>query len=235
MTQSQILEPHDLDIIVTGDGSKTLRDKRTGLSYRSTSGANTESRTVFFGCSRLMAREHPWTIVELGFGGALNFLQTVTHASGRVNYIAVDKNPVPPEVLQGSGGETELAREVLALCRERQKPATVQDNGISLTLYPTCWSRTSLGDVRADAFYFDPFSPLDNPDAWTTECFAWAALHCQQDAVLSTYSAQGQMRRRMRDAGFYVASAPGYGKKREFTVASKSLEALAGYKLKYRP
>ena len=235
MIQSDELHSSDLQMLLTDDGSFTLENTHTGLAYRSRTGALTESRTVFFGCSQLTNRDYPWTVVELGFGGAMNFMQTITRASGPVHYIAIDKHPVPPELIKGEGWEAQLARRALSLARDCQEPVTAEENDICLTLYPHCWSRSSLGDVKADAFYFDPFSPQDNPDAWTAECFAWAARHCKSDAVLSTYSAQGEMRRRMRDAGFYVASGPGFGKKRESTVASKSLDALAGYKIKYRP
>ena len=60
----------------TEDGSTTLYDSQLDVHYRSTHGAKTESMTVFIHGTRLPQRQRPWTVLELGFGSAVNFMQT---------------------------------------------------------------------------------------------------------------------------------------------------------------
>ena len=230
------LQCQDLEIVLTEDGSTALKNKLTGLYYRSQSGALTESRVIFIHGTKLHQIADSWTIVELGFGGARNFMTTLAERKGRsVRYHAIDHRPIPAEMIQGDCIGAKLARKALLECRKTMSSCTVYEKDICLTLHPTCWSRVNLGTIEADAFFFDPFSPADNPEAWKTDCFRWALKHSKDTAVLATYSAQGQMRRNMRDAGYFVARGPGCGAKRESTLACKTKAPLQTHAIKYKP
>jgi tRNA U34 5-methylaminomethyl-2-thiouridine-forming methyltransferase MnmC len=228
--------PHDIDIVETGDGSKTLHDRDRDLHYRSTHGARQESNHVFVHGTGLTEVAPPWTVLELGFGAAVNFTGTVSALppDGRLTYHAVEYAPVEPEYVgfhEGLGGD--IAAEALRRVNRGDEEVVVVsgDGCIELHLHLLEWTEFRVAGVTADAVYFDPFGPRNEPDSWTARCFEVARDHMGPEAVLGTYSAASDVKRAMFEAGLHVASAPGPGRKREVTFASLSREALQSYEL----
>ncbi len=223
-----------LEIVETGDGSKTLYDREKQVHYRNMSGARTESRYVFLEGTGLVDREAPWRVLELGFGAAVNFTQTtlacLEHDDGRLEYHSVEYAPVDPTLLEFHEGEVgDIARQALAEVRETDEPAHVTgfEGRVTLNLYPTKWLDFELPGLEAHAVYYDPFGPRSEPDSWTVACFENARRHMAEDGVLGTYSAATHVKRKIFEAGLWVASAPGPGRKREVTFASPARDELA--------
>ncbi len=224
----------------TEDGSYSLVDRDRQLHYSSTHGAADEARHVFVEGTRVFQSDPPWRILEFGFGGGVNFVQTVEARNeldpdGDVIYHAVEHRPVSPDVVnfhQGTAGR--LVREALARAVEApDETVSVQseDATIELHLHIRDWHGLNLPDVKADAVYFDPFGPGSQPGAWTTEAFQVASHHLAEHGRLTTYSAATDVKRAMFEAGLHVASAPGAGPKREMTVAAPTSDTLSGLDL----
>ncbi len=70
-----------------------------------------------------------------------------------------------------------------------------------------------------DVVYFDPFSPDCEPECWSEKIFSRIAAAMRPGAVLSTYSAKGDVKRALRAAGLTVHRIPGTGRKRHNLVA----------------
>lgn len=239
MAEEKMEGAPDLSKVVvfeTADGSTTLFDEVRGVHYRSRHGAVSESRHVFLKGTGLVERRGRWSVAELGFGAAVNFVQTArafraAEGVDRLIYHSVDWRPVTPEHLkfhQGEGGE--LARQAAAMVQERPEEVAVvesKDGRIALYLHPRRWEEVEFSDFKAGAFFQDPFSIRVNPEAWTRECFEWARAVLEEDGFLATYSAATAVKRALFAAGFWVASMAGPGRKREITVASPSRQALA--------
>ncbi|MFB6262635.1 MAG: hypothetical protein ABEL76_03255, partial [Bradymonadaceae bacterium] len=88
----------ELRIVETGDGSHTLYDPERDVHFRSTHGAVEESRHVFVEGTHPLDRASPVTILELGFGAGVNFVQTLRHLreqhpGARMTYHAVERAP----------------------------------------------------------------------------------------------------------------------------------------------
>lgn len=222
----------------TKDGSTTLYDSQLDVHYRSTHGAKTESLTVFINGTQLLQRQSPWTVLELGFGSAVNFLQTVealtnhTHKqTGHLTYHAVEYAPVQGSDLAHLPGDAgQLARQAIDALHHTptvQLETRIGQLSIELTLHRCAWHQFDQPKLKANAIYHDPFGPKTNPAGWTTEAFEIAAKHLDTDGVLATYSAAGHVRRAMRDAQLFCATSPGPGFKREITFAAHNREALA--------
>lgn len=232
-----------IEIVETRDGSKTLYDREKQVHYRNMSGARTESRCVFVEGSGLVARAAPWRILELGFGAAVNFTQTLeafeTHraAGGRIEYHAVEYAAVAPEHLEFHDSEAgELARRALEQLQVDDGVARVtSDDGlVGLHVHPVQWLDFEVPEFDAHAVFYDPFGPRSEPESWTRECFENARRHIAADGVLATYSAATHVKRKLFEAGFWVASAPAPGRKREVTFASAdraTLESRGGVEL----
>ncbi len=224
----------------TADGSTTLVDEERNLHYRSRHGAKSESQHVFLDGTNLRRQKGEWRVVELGFGAAVNFTQTVaafrkSKSVERLIYHSVDWRPVTARHLDfhcGEGGI--LARRALAAVHDGQHTLVEiesTDGAIELHLHARPWDEVQLPPNWADAFFFDPFSKRANPEAWTTASFSRAKAAMDDGARLATYSAATSVKQAMFKAGLWVASAPGPGRKREMTVASPSREPLDGLTL----
>jgi len=81
--------------------------------------------------------------------------------------------------------------------------------------------RNFNSDWIFDLVYFDAFGPDYQPELWNTGVFNKIGACMKKDSRLVTYSAKGQVRRNLREAGFIVEKAPGPPGKREITVAIK--------------
>ena len=71
---------------------------------------------------------------------------------------------------------------------------------------------------QADAWFLDGFAPAKNPQLWEPGLLAEVARHTRQNGTCATYTAAGFVRRGLRDAGFAVERAKGYGRKRHMTT-----------------
>ncbi|WP_454741696.1 bifunctional tRNA (5-methylaminomethyl-2-thiouridine)(34)-methyltransferase MnmD/FAD-dependent 5-carboxymethylaminomethyl-2-thiouridine(34) oxidoreductase MnmC [Cupriavidus necator] len=204
--------------------------------YHSTEGGLAQAAHVFLGGNGLpqaWAGQRQFVIVETGFGQGLNFLATWQawrddpQRCGTLHFVSIEKHPLTREGLaQLHAGLDPLQQ--LAQALQAQWPLALPglhrlafDGGqVVLTL--------ALGDVEqmlprlvagADAFYLDGFSPARNADMWSPAVLRGLARLARPGAALATYTAAGFVRRGLRDVGFEVSKAPGFGGKRDMTVA----------------
>jgi len=204
--------------------------------YHSTEGGLAQAGHVFLGGNGLpqgWAGREQFVIVETGFGQGLNFLATWQawrndpQRCARLHFVSIEKHPFTREGLaQLHAGLGELLPFANAL--QAAWPAALPglhrlsfDGGaVILTL--------ALGDIEhllpklvagADAFYLDGFSPSRNADMWSPTVFRGLARLARPGATLATYTAAGFVRRGLQAVGFEVSKAPGFGGKRDMTVA----------------
>jgi tRNA U34 5-methylaminomethyl-2-thiouridine-forming methyltransferase MnmC len=95
----------DLEIIVTADGSHTLRNRKLDETYHSIHGAIQESRHVFIRNGLQFYHEtrqsKEMSILEIGFGTGLNALLTQQYAEEHdlnVHYTTLEPFPLEREV-----------------------------------------------------------------------------------------------------------------------------------------
>ncbi|MBT6176296.1 MAG: tRNA (5-methylaminomethyl-2-thiouridine)(34)-methyltransferase MnmD [Deltaproteobacteria bacterium] len=234
-----------LEIESTLDGSSTLIDRATGITYRSLFGAYTESTYVFVEGSRVFSKKGPWNILEFGLGGGSNLMSTLkryreNHSTAALHYHAIERAPVLPAIAQelhkahGFYSDLELLLSALNMALEIPKQPLFMKHpslNITLTLWLGDFRRAKLPRATFDAVYHDPFDPRVNPDGWTDAWFSAARHAMKDDGILTTYSAATPTRRAMAKAGLHVGIQPGVGGKREMTGASPNPKSLQGYKL----
>ncbi|MCB9638250.1 MAG: tRNA (5-methylaminomethyl-2-thiouridine)(34)-methyltransferase MnmD [Myxococcales bacterium] len=235
-----------VSLIETQDGSWTLFHEMLGVHYRSLFGALTESRYVFLEGCQLPQKTGDWCVLELGFGGGMNFLQTALAArllGRRLVFHTMEWAPVDPAILaqlhqqmpQEIDSFSLLAQKVVAsaLSEDREvHVASTSDGRVQLHLYPKAWQDAAVPvGLAAHAIFHDPFGPRVNPEGWSLPCFSWMRARIADDGILATYSAATQVRTALAGAGFVLAKAPGLGRKREITLASPSEAALSMYSL----
>ena len=70
--------------------------------------------------------------------------------------------------------------------------------------------------------YFDAFAPDKQPELWTTSIFKTIFAAMNIGSVLLTYSAKGDVKRALREAGFIVKRLAGPIGKRHMLCAEKA-------------
>ncbi len=222
---------------VQWEGDGVAASTRFGDVYFSRDGGLAEKRHVFLGGCGLPAgwegRAQYW-VGELGFGTGLNFLATwQTWArngppNGVLHYLAVEGYPLTTAQLAACSQHwPELEPYAAALAQVYPEPQAGFHRlfpKLSPGSQPRIVLTLLMGDVeamlgdleaRVDAWYLDGFSPERNPAMWTPGVFDAIARLSRSGARVATYTAAGAVRRGLANAGFTVARAAGFGRKRE--------------------
>ena len=211
------------EIILTEDGSHTLRVEEIDECYHSTHGAVQESMHIFInsGLREFSAEStNEIKVLEIGFGTGLNAYLTLLEAERlklRICYTSLELYPlVADEALRLNYPET--------LCGDRgmfdkiHHSSWNEDNDISpffaLNKIKADFTEYELQGLY-DVIYFDAFSPEKQPEMWVEDCFKKIYEHSSDGAVLTTYCAKGVVRRAIQSAGFVVERLPGPPGKRE--------------------
>ncbi|MGY8526917.1 bifunctional tRNA (5-methylaminomethyl-2-thiouridine)(34)-methyltransferase MnmD/FAD-dependent 5-carboxymethylaminomethyl-2-thiouridine(34) oxidoreductase MnmC [Paracidovorax citrulli] len=230
---SRALEP--AEPILSADG--TPYSPRYDDVYHSVEGGLAQARHVFLGGNGLPDRwrgRRQFVIAETGFGQGLNFLATWqawrddADRCATLHFVSIEKHPFTREGLAAVHASlpadladlSALLRDAWPLPIPGLHRLTFEDGRVVLTLcfgdVESLLPRLSLG---ADAFYLDGFSPSRNADMWQPSVMKGLARLARDGATLATYTAAGFVRRGLQAAGFEVTKAPGFGSKRDMTVA----------------
>ena len=202
--------------------------------------APSEAQAVFIEGNRLAQRfdtlqtDEVFVIGETGFGTGLNVLLAASlfeqraHPGARLEIVSVDLHPLQAQ---------DLARAValwpsLGVWSQRllmQYPAAapghhrvgLSDN-IGLTLIwgdaTTAFEATT---ARVDAWFLDGFAPARNPTMWTPALFRALYARSAPGATLASFTAAGDVRRGLAEAGFAIERQPGFAGKRHRIVGTK--------------
>lgn len=218
-----------VDIELTADGSHTLFIPALDEHYHSTNGAIQESNHVYIETGLHYCRKSYVTIFEIGFGTGLNAyltLEDTINTDKKIQYLSIEANPLPCKVVEKLNYPNQL---------------NAVDADLFVKLHEAAWNKTvkitqdfSLTKIEADLtqfdfnfipgidlVYFDAFAPDKQPEMWSQEIFDYLYSLMNDEAILVTYCAKGEVRRRMQHSGFMVERLPGPPGKREMLRAIK--------------
>ncbi|MBE0363581.1 tRNA 5-methylaminomethyl-2-thiouridine biosynthesis bifunctional protein [Pseudoalteromonas ulvae UL12] len=180
-----------------------------------------------------------FVIAETGFGTGLNFLNTwyqfnLQHDKSvqQLHFVSFEKYPISKtqliEILKQWPTLTCYAEQLTSLYPTSLKGChrlEFQQGHIILDLW--------FGDVQdginnmpylsqgwIDAWYLDGFAPSKNPEMWQQSLFNEMAHLGRAGCTLATFTAAGDVRRGLIEAGFTVSKRKGFGKKREMLVGA---------------
>lgn len=212
---------------ITKDGSHSLFVEALNEHYHSIHGAVQESKHVFLKMGMDATTASPLRILEIGFGTGLNAYLTYRAAlddNRRVEYTGVEKYPVEESIWT----QLNYPDPDDALSVEQFREIHLAKWGTEEALHPL-FSITKirqdfldpLPEGPFDLIYFDAFAPEKQPDLWTVEQFQELYRRAAMGCVMVTYSAKGQVRRNMIEAGWEVEKVAGPPGKREMLRAKK--------------
>lgn len=223
------MHPTDFTLQQTADGSATLYSVEMQESYHSLNGAVQESRHVFIEAGLKHCAGKNIQIFEIGFGTGLNALLTWGEAKRsnlNINYTAIEAFPLAIETISAIGYDTlesSLPKESFLLMHQASwgQPNILEDGCFSLTKIKGDFTSMTL-QSKFDLLYFDAFAPEKQPEMWEETLFARLFENLNENGILVTYCAKGEVRRRLQRCGFMVERIPGPPGKREMLRAVKS-------------
>lgn len=217
-------------IIVTDDNSKSLLIPEINETYHSINGAMNEAMHVFITNGLLpMSDLKLIRIFEMGFGTGLNALLSLNFTKNTPIYIAyetIEKFPLEMELIKDL--DHPIRTGLKDLKAEFEMMHTDNWNEC-LQILPEFTFKKNQADMQNfelpsnyfDVLYYDAFSPKIQPELWTTDILEKLFQSLVKGGRLTTYCAQGQFKRNLKEVGFTIRSVPGPKGKREMTVAIK--------------
>jgi len=210
----------------TPDGSSTLWSERYRQYYHSHHGAITQAKHVFLEGTATHLEPYP-CVLEIGFGTGMNFLTTLLNTGLRgasLAYRSIEIDPLPAAVVTAVSAThpasgSPIWQQLLECWR--LGPVLLKTDACFLSVDIADATLATLPPNWASAVYLDGFSPGANPELWRPQFIAKLALAMRPGALLATYSAAGNVRRALIDAGLIVTRMPGPPGKREFLRAQK--------------
>ncbi|MFZ9028877.1 MAG: tRNA (5-methylaminomethyl-2-thiouridine)(34)-methyltransferase MnmD [Crocinitomicaceae bacterium] len=216
------------EVVVTGDGSKTIHMPELNESYHSTHGALQEAEHVFVKYGLAQLDKGILDVFELGYGTGLNAILAYRFSKQnnvQINYVGVEAYPVSMEMLEALDYTDFLSAD---------------EKGVFIKMHKVAWGdkvelsdqfkfqkvEQKIEDYRVkegtvDIIFFDAFGPRTQGELWQPVILKKMAEMLREKGVLTTYCAQGQFRRDLKSVGFDVTKVPGPPGKREMTVAFK--------------
>ncbi len=218
------------EIIITEDGSTTIRIPEWNENYHSTHGAIQEAKHVFIKNGLdLFQDQKKISILEIGFGTGLNSFITFleTKQKEQVNYVGLEAYPVAAEEVKQMNYVSELNAlkdqsifELMHTCDwEIEKSLT---SNFNLTKKKQFFQ--DITDENCyNLIYFDAFGFPLQPELWSEVIFQKMYDALLSNGVLVTYACRTSIRKAMLTAGFSVEKLPGAPGKREMLRATKKI------------
>lgn len=205
--------------------------------YHARQGAQAQARHVFLEGNGLPQRwrgREAFTVCETGFGLGRNFLalwqawREDPQRSPRLHVLAFEAHPFSRAALVQANAEMPGVSGALARQLEAAWPELLpgmhrlefESGAVTLTLaFGRIERMAAQVQAGVDAFFLDGFAPRLNPQMWTPALFGQMVRIARPGASVATWCTAGRVRRDLRDAGFLVSAAPGFGGRREMTTA----------------
>lgn len=210
-----------------------------GDTYHPEWGALEQAGRVFLHGNDLQRRwsgKDSFTVCETGFGLGHNFLalwqawRQDPQRPRRLHMVSFELHPFASHDLHAMWQRSLPPAEQALACRllAAWPPLLpglhrLEFEGGALTLTLAFGSVERLArqvSAQVDAYFLDGFAPRVNPAMWTRHLFGQLVRMANAGATAASWCCAGEMRRGLRDAGFLVSKVPGYGGKREITVAT---------------
>lgn len=212
------------ELYLTEDGSHTLYSEHFKEHYHSVHGAIQESQHVFIEACLDQCKLREINLLEIGFGTGLNALLSLIEGERsnlKINYTTIDLYPLVEQEIKRINYSKILGFEQQFRQIHSSNWEEWQSINESFHLKKLQADLTSviLEDLY-DVIFFDAFSPVVQPELWSTQIFNKLANCSHSGCILTTYSAKGAVRRSLMSAGFEVARIPGPPGKREMIRAT---------------
>ncbi|MGC6452510.1 MAG: tRNA (5-methylaminomethyl-2-thiouridine)(34)-methyltransferase MnmD [Candidatus Puniceispirillaceae bacterium] len=211
--------------------------------YYSAEDGLAETRHVFLDGNDLparMARAGHLTIAETGFGTGLNLLAVMAlmerHPKCHIDFISLEAFPLDAAMMARAHEPFDELADHSAALRAALPPrwpgyhlVPLYDRRLTLHLhYGEARDILPNLEFQADAWFLDGFAPARNPLMWQPEILSQIGRLARPGGTLASFTAAGEVRRGLEEAGFDVERVPGFGRKRQMIRGLRSGHGAAG-------
>ncbi len=218
--------------------------------YWSKDGGWAEKNYVFLDSVDIVskwAERDIFSILELGFGGGINFLATRKKwreskpFKKKLNYISIEQNPLPKSDLTNLYGSLELDNS-LYIDFLKKYNTIERGNHILGFENDNLDLHLEIGDVlqilknlniEVDLLFLDGFSPSKNPEMWSIEVFRELFRICKTNGIFTTYSTASLVKENALSCGFEIEKVKGFGRKKWLLHGFKKDESKIGVRNPY--
>ncbi len=218
-----------LKIITTEDGSHSLYDNQLNETYHSTRGALGESQHVFIQAGLTHWSSHnkrnEIRILEVGLGTGLNAFLTAQWSQEKrqkIHLTSLEPHPIREELFTqlNFGNSLEEATLLQKIhTTEWEQVASISSQFDLLKTTRTLEDFTA--SIPYDILFFDAFAPSKQPEVWSLQNLRKCFGLLNPGGILTTYCAQGQFKRDLKEAGFRVETLQGAMGKKEMVRGTK--------------
>ena len=216
-------------------GLKTLYRADLDETYHSIHGAIAESKYVFIesGLNEFFKRndKEQISILEIGFGSGLNAIlsyQEILGSKKHIAYSSLETVPLPYSLVEQLGYQNHWNKECIEVYKKMHEAPW--NNMVEIDAH---FSLEKIEDRLEDfipndfydVIYFDAFAPDKQASLWTLSIFKKIYACTKEGGILVTYSAKGDVRRALMEAGFEVEKIAGLPPKKHMLRACKRLNS----------
>jgi tRNA U34 5-methylaminomethyl-2-thiouridine-forming methyltransferase MnmC len=218
------------EIIITDDGSTTIRIPEWDENYHSTHGAIQEAKHVFIKNGLdLFQNQDSISILEIGFGTGLNafitFLETINKE--KVNYVGVEAYPISHEEIAQMNYVSELEAEKFQEVFDKMHSCDWEIQETIFEHFYLTKRKQLFQDIddqnKYDLIYFDAFGFPLQPELWSEIIFKKMFNALLPNGILVTYACRTSIKNAMLSVGFSIEKLPGAPGKREMLRATKNV------------
>jgi tRNA U34 5-methylaminomethyl-2-thiouridine-forming methyltransferase MnmC len=218
------------EIIITDDGSTTIRIPDWDENYHSTHGAIQEAKHVFIKNGLdLFQNQDSISILEIGFGTGLNafitFLETLN--KDKVNYVGVEAYPISSEEITQMNYVSELDAKMYQEVFDKMHSCNWENQEIIAKNFLLSKRKQFFQDIedknQFDLIYFDAFGFPLQPELWSETIFKKMYEALLPKGTLVTYACRSSIKNAMLSVGFSIEKLPGAPGKREMLRATKNV------------
>lgn len=217
----------NIEIILTEDGSNTLKSNFFEQTYHSINGAIEESEHVFINAGLKNCNKNQISILEVGFGTGLNTLLSFIYSENFekiIHYTTIEKFPLDYLVIEKLNYSEILNNynfEKFHNC-EWNKKYMISKKFIFRKILADI--NNFNFDEKYDLIFFDAFSFDSQPEMWSVDLFKKIYEATNPDGFLVTYSSKGIVKQNLRKVGFEVIRLKGYKKRHMLKAIKKNID-----------
>lgn len=218
------------EIIITADGSTTIRIPDWNENYHSSHGAIQEAKHVFIANGLDLYKNHAEiSILEIGFGTGLNafitFLETLNKE--KVNYVGVEVYPISADEALQMNYVNELQAQEYTSIFSKMHSCDWEKEILIASHFNFTKRQQLFQDIedknQYNLIYFDAFGFPLQPELWSELIFKKMFDALLPNGVLVTYACRTSIKNAMIAAGFTIEKLPGAPGKREMLRATKNV------------
>ncbi len=218
------------EVIITNDGSTTIRIPDWNENYHSTHGAIQEAKHVFIKNGlELFQNQNSVSILEIGFGTGLNAFITFLESLNKkkVNYVGVEAYPVSADEVKQMNYVSELEATQYQTIFDKMHSCNWESQQNITDNFILTKRKQFFQDIedknQFDLIYFDAFGFPLQPELWSDVIFKKMYDALLPNGLLVTYACRSSIKNAMLSVGFSIEKLPGAPGKREMLRATKKV------------